>query len=327
MLLAGDIGGTKTDLAIYSTETGPRAPLVQAEFHSGHYPSLEAIVREFLATVTYPVESACFDVAGPVLAGRAKITNLPWIIDEQVLKDDLGLKSVQLLNDLEAVARAVPVLEPDDLVTINPGEPMAGGTIAVIAPGTGLGEAFLTWDGTAYKACPSEGGHADFAPGDAIQTGLLEYLRVRDGHVSIERVCSGYGIPNIYDYLRDTGYAPENQEIARRLAMATDRTPVIMQAALDPAESCVLCAETLDIFVAVLGAEAGNMALKVLATGGVYLGGGIPKRIIPALQTGRFMDAFQRKGRLGEVLAHIPIHVITRQAALIGAATCALAAG
>jgi glucokinase len=327
MLLAGDIGGTKTDLAIYSAEAGPRAPLVQAEFPSAHYPSLEAIAREFLANIKYPVERACFDVAGPVLEGRAKITNLPWIIDEQILKDDLGLKSVQVLNDLEAVARAVPILEADDLRTINPGEPVPGGTLAVIAPGTGLGEAFLTWDGARYLAHPSEGGHADFAPADSIQTALLEYLRMRDSHVSIERVCSGYGIPNIYDYLRDTGYAPETAEIARRLAAAADRTPIIIAAALDPTHPCPLCTETLNIFVAVLGAESGNMALKVLATGGVYLGGGIPKRIMPALQDGRFMEAFQRKGRLREVLASIPIHVITSQAALIGAATCVLTSG
>jgi glucokinase len=326
MLLAGDIGGTKTDLALFSAEAGPRVPLAQAEFPSASYPSLAAIVREFLAQVTLPVESACFDIAGPVLAGRAKLTNLTWVVDAKALKDELHLESVWLLNDLEATARAVPVLEPGDLHTLNTGEPMAGGAVAVIAPGSGLGEAFLTRDGVRYFAHPSEGGHADFAPADGVQTGLLEYVRQRQSgdHVSVERVCSGLGLPTIYDYLRDTGYAPETPEVAARLAAAGDRTPVIVEAALHPDGLCSLCAATLEIFVEVLAAEAGNLALKVLATGGVYLGGGIPRRIMPVLENPRFLETFQRKGRLRDVLARVPIHVILRQVALIGAASYGL---
>ena len=324
MLLAGDIGGTKTDLAVFRPEAGPRAPLVQAEFPSGHCPSLEAMVREFLAKVKLPVDRACFDVAGPVIGGRVKATNLPWVIDEAKLSRELGLTSVHLLNDLEAIARAVPILQPDDLHTLNAGEPVSGGTLAVIAPGTGLGEAFLTWDGSRYRAYPSEGGHADFAPADSTQIELLRYLRERYEHVSFERVCSGIGIPNIYEYLRDSGYGPESRELAEQLGAGSDRTRVILDAALHLVAPCQLCVAALDTFVSILGAEAGNLALKVLATGGVYLGGGIPMHVLPALESERFLQAFRHKGRFSKLLARVPVHVIVCQAALMGAASYGL---
>ncbi len=325
MLLAGDIGGTKTDLAIYSPESGPREPLAQAEFPSGSYPSLEAIVREFLAQTGAVVEHACFDVAGPVIAGRAKVTNLPWVVEAAKIADELSLKSVHLLNDLEAIARAVPILQPGDLHTLSAGEPITGGAIAVIAPGTGLGEAFLTWDGTCYQAHASEGGHADFAPTSSIQVGLLEYLLERYEHVSYERVCSGIGIGNIYDYLRDRGVIPESPELARRLSEVSDRTPLIVDAGLRSEAPDPLCRATIDTFLDILGAEAGNLALKVLATGGVYLGGGIPLHVLPALEDGRFLRAFRAKGRFADLLARIPVHVIVERAALIGAASYGLA--
>jgi glucokinase len=324
LLLAGDIGGTKTDLAIYSAEGGPRRPLAQAEFHSASYPSLKAIVKEFLAKVDQPVDRACFDVAGPVIAGHAKITNLPWEIDETTSRQELGLRSVRLLNDLEAIARAVPILTPDDVHTLNPGEPTPGGTIAVIAPGTGLGEAFLTWDGSGYRAHASEGGHADFAPSDPTQIELLQYLRERYEHVSYERVCSGIGIPNIYEYLRDSGFGRESPEFSELLGAGADRTRLILDAALRPTAPCPLCIAALDIFIAVLGAEAGNLALKVFATGGVYLAGGIPLRVLAALDKGGVLEAFQRKGRFADLLADVPIHVIVCRAAIIGAASLGL---
>src|SRR5690242_13294389 len=234
MLLAGDIGGTKTDLAIYSVEGGPHEPLSQTEVHSADYPSLQALVKEFLAKVKTPVERACFDVAGPVIDGRVKITNLPWVMDEVTLANDLSLKSVRLINDLEAVARAIPTLRPSDVRTLNAGQPIQRGAIGVIAPGTGLGESFLTWDGLKYVAHGSEGGHADFGPTDERQIGLLRYLIERFGHVGVERVCSGIGIPNIYDYLRDVERIPENPEVAQLLANAEDRTAVIANSAIDP---------------------------------------------------------------------------------------------
>jgi glucokinase len=199
------------------------------------------------------------------------------------------------------------------------------GAIAVVAPGTGLGEAFLTWDGSRYVAQPSEGGHADFAPTNPLEVGLLQYLWERYEHVSYERVCSGLGIPNIYAYLRDSGYAAEPAWLAEVLAQAQDPTPIIVNTALDQSQPCELCMGTLDTFVSILGAEAGNMALNTLATGGVYLGGGIPPRILPALERAHFMRSFYNKGRFGEFLARIPVYVIMNpKVALLGAAAFGL---
>lgn len=320
MLLAGDIGGTKTDLAVFSPEKGPRVPIVQREFRSALYPSLTAMVREFLAQVTEPVDRACFAVAGPVIGGSARITNLPWILDEAELARELGLTAVHLVNDLEALARAIPVLQPEDLLILNRGKPVTGGALAVIAPGTGLGEAFLTWDGSRVIAHASEGGHADFAATDNRQVGLLQYLMQRYDHVSYEHVCSGIGIPHLYAYLRDSGYAPESPEMVRALVQGADLTRLIAEAALRPTAPDALCVATLDLFLSILGAEAGNLALKVLATGGVYLGGGIPVHIAPALENGHFMATFTRKGRFADLLRRVPVHVIVRPATLIGAA-------
>jgi len=320
MLLAGDIGGTKTELALYTAEGGPRAPHAQARFPSANYPGLSAIVREFLAETGASVEAACLAVAGPVVAGQAKITNLPWAMSEAELSGEFGLRAMHLLNDLEAIAWAVPTLEPADLTTLNTGVPIARGAIGVIAPGTGLGEAFLTWDGTAYRAHASEGGHADFAPADALQAGLLAELLRKADHVSYEHICSGIGLPTIYGYLRDSGHVPEAPALIAALTGAADATPAIVAGGMDPAGPDPLCRATLDLFVAVLGAEAGNLALKVLATGGVYVAGGIPPRIAPLLEDGRFMGPFQRKGRFAALLAAMPVYVITSNAALLGAA-------
>jgi len=327
MLLAGDIGGTKTTLAVFSLEGGPaaagniRAPLAEKTFPSADYPSLEAVVREFLSQVDLKVDRAAFGVAGPVVGGQAKVTNLPWVMRESQLEQELGLGSVHLLNDLEAIANGVPFLELADLHTLNEGEPDPGGAIAVIAPGTGLGEAFLTWDGARYRAHASEGGHATFAPLDPLQIELLRYLQERFDHVSFERVCSGIGIPNIYAFLRDSGYAEESAWVAEQIDVQGDATPPIVNAALDAETPCPLCAATLDTFVSILGPEAGNLALKVMATGGVYLGGGIPPRILPALERGTFVSAFQHKGRLSRVLERTPAHVILNpKAALLGTA-------
>jgi glucokinase len=321
MLLAGDIGGTKTNLAVFSPEDGPRAPLAEVTFPSADYPSLEALVREFLAQVDLKVEQASFGVAGPVAAGRAKITNLPWVMEETQLREALNLSYVRLLNDLAAIAHAVPFLEPADLHTLNVGQPTPGGAIAVIAPGTGLGEAFLTWDGTRYRPHASEGGHADFAPTNSFQVELLRYLQDRFQHVSYERVCSGRGLPNIYGYLKDSGYADEPVWLTKQLAAADDPTPIIVNAALDSERPCELCVTTLNAFVSILGAEAGNLALKVLASGGVYLGGGIPPRILPTLEQKPFREAFRHKGRMSDLLVRVPVHVILNpKVALLGAA-------
>jgi glucokinase len=289
MLLAGDIGGTKTNLAIFSSETGPRAPLAEATFPSARYAGLEGIVREFLSRTGLKVERASFGVAGPVVAGRIVLSNLSWVVEEAQLQQALNLSS--------------------------------GGAITIVAPGTGLGEAFLTWDGSHYRAHASEGGHADFAPVNPFEVGLLRYLEGRFGHVSYERVCSGRGLPNIYAYLKDSGHADEPAWLVEQLAAANDPTPAIANAALDGEKPCELCAATLGAFVSILGAKAGNLALKVLATGSVYLGGGIPPRILPALEQGRFMETFRRKGRMSDLMSRTPVHVILNpKVALLGAA-------
>ena len=326
MLLAGDIGGTKTNLAVFSAESlssgaGLRAALAQGTFASANYPSLEAIARDFLGQVGLEVDRAAFGVAGPVVNDRAQITNLPWVIDAAQMQSTLNLSSVELLNDLEAIANAVPFLLPDDLHTLNAGQPEHDGAIAVIAPGTGLGEAYLTWNRGRYEAHASEGGHTSFAPNNDFQIDLLRYLQERLGHVSWERVCSGQGIPNIYAFLKESGRAEEPDWLAERLTAADDPAPVITGVALDGESDCEICSTTLEVFVSILGTEAGNLAITVMATGGVYLGGGIPPRILPALKRSKFLDAFRHKGRMTDLLARMPVHVIMNpKAALLGAA-------
>jgi glucokinase len=321
MLLAGDIGGTKTTLAVYSPDAGPRAPVAEATFPSGGYPDLESIVREFLARTTLRVERAAFGVSGPVVEGRAAITNLPWQLDERRLQSELGLEAAHLLNDLEALANSLPHLQPADIEALYDIPPEPGGAIAVIAPGTGLGEAFLTWDGARYHPQPSEGGHSDFAPTNEQEIDLLRYLMARFEHVSYEQVCSGRGVPHIYAFLKDTGAAVEPDWLAERLAAAADPTPVILNAALHESQPCAICAAALDLFVSILGAEAGNLALKVLATGGVYVGGGITPHILPAIHRGAFLQALQCKGRLTNVMSRVPVRVILNpKAGLLGAA-------
>lgn len=327
-ILAGDIGGTKTKLAIFSSDKGLTAPLVEATFPSDHYSSLESLVREFLSRHGHGINAdyASFGVAGPVMNGRAKMTNLSWIMDESALASALGFSSVHLQNDLTACACAVPSFKMSDLYTLNEGIVDPAGAMAIVAPGTGLGEAYLTRDKTGYRAYPSEGGHTDFAPTNALEAGLLSYLQTRFDHVSYERVCSGNGLPNIYNYLKDSGYAAEPGWLAELLTAVDDPVPVLIQSALDDDRPCPLCLATLQTFISILGAESGNTALRVMASGGVYLGGGILPRIIPVLQKGLFMDAFRRKGRMSGLLGRIPVHVIMNpRASLLGAACCGMA--
>jgi glucokinase len=319
MLLVGDIGGTKTILALFSIEEKLQPPLEIATFPSSAYASLEAIIADFLKGKDVSLTRASFGVAGPVVHGRARITNLPWTIDAAVISRAFAIETVYLLNDLESIANAIPHLEPADLVALNPGMPEPGGPMAVIAPGTGLGEAFLIWNGHRYQACPSEGGHVSFAPTTQEQLELLAYLRTHFGHVSYERVCSGSGIPNLYNYLRDKGRYSEPGWLREELAAAADPTPVIVSAAI--ARKASICEAALNLFIEILGDEAGNLALKILATGGVYIGGGIPPRILPPLQEPGFLDSFTRKGRFSGLMARIPVHVIRNpQVALYGAA-------
>jgi len=321
MLLAGDVGATKTDVAVLASSTDVRVPPARKRFRSADFPSLVALAREFVSELDVSVTHACFAVAGPVQNGRAQLTNLPWNVSAQNLRSELNLQHAWVINDLEAIAHAIPALQPDDVRTLSAGEPQAHGAIAVIAPGTGLGEAFLVWDGAAYRPFPSEGGHADFAPPTPECIELLRYLQARFDHVSYEMVCSGLGIPNLYDFFRDAGRAPESPDVAAELA-ADDRTPGIVERALRAELRDPLCAATIETFATIIGAEAGNLALKVMATGGVYIAGGIAPRIISLLEAGHLMSAFRRKGRFSEMLSRVPVHVImVADAALSGAAT------
>lgn len=325
-ILAGDLGGTKTDLAVFSAEKGPGVPLAEASFPSREYENIESIITAFLARHEYRIESAFLGVAGPVTEGRAKITNLNWRLSEEHIKSSCKLSQVMLVNDLVATANGIPCLQAADLSVINQGKPVAAGTLAIIAPGTGLGEAFLVRAGDRFRAFPSEGGHTDFAPTNSTEGALLSFLQERYGHVSYERLCSGMGLPNIYDFFKQTGPIPEADWIAAQLAIVDDPTPVIVNGALSSEKPCALCRTVLKTFIAILGAEAGNLALKVLATGGVYLGGGIPPRILSALtEESGFMRSFIHKGRMSELLADIPVRVITNpKAALLGAAAYGL---
>lgn len=325
MLLAGDVGGTKTHVAIFVSEEALQVGdmLIEATLPSKDYPSLEALLHQFLATVKQrdEIHHASFGVAGPVAKGKAKITNLPWVMDEQQLAHQLGVPSVDLLNDLVAIASAVPFLGPSDLYTLNEGHAVEEGTLAVVAPGTGLGEAYLNWDGRHYRAYASEGGHVDFGPTNALELEMLGYLLERYNHVSYERVCSGMGLPNIYAFLKDRGHVEEPSWLAEQLAAAKDPTPIIVNNAQDKENACEICVKTLEIFISILAQEAGNMALKVFASGGIYLGGGIPPRILPLLEDGRFLQVLMDKGRFSDFLEQTPVHVIlNRDVALLGAA-------
>jgi glucokinase len=324
--LAGDLGGTKTLLALYVV-TGQGYELVREQrFASSDYNDFSGMIADFLRGAEEYPQAAAFGVAGPVAGGRVRMTNLGWLIDQAALREEFRFAEVLLLNDLAAVAEAVSILPAEDFLVVNAGMPAPGGSMAVLAPGTGLGEAYLCWNGTDYIACPSEGGHSDFAPGSETERALLSFLQAERDHVSYEQVCSGaIGIPNIYRYLTEGAGMKMPPDLQEALDAATDLTPVLAgQALKNEGEIARL---TLDIFFSVLAAEAGNMALKFLATGGVYLGGGMLPRLLPAFDPKRFMARFVSKGRMAEILAAVPVKIImTDRAALAGAAFTAFRA-
>jgi glucokinase len=321
LVLAGDIGGTSTRLACFDTDRGLALPFAEDRFVSSEFGSLEEIVGHFADEHCLTVERACFGIAGPIRQGAVRTPNLPWSVNSKVLAETLGLPTVRLINDLEANAYGIALLDPADFAILNTGEVDPFGTIAVISAGTGLGESFAYWDGNLHRPLPSEGGHADFAPRNELETELLLYLRAEHGRVSTERIVSGPGLRNIYRFFRDARNQPELPSVAEEMRRG-DPSAAITRAAL--AGVCPLCSQTVDLFVSLYGAEAGNVALRVLATGGVYLGGGISPKIIERLKGPGFMQAFTAKGRLSPLLEKIPVYVILNdRAALLGAGRCA----
>jgi len=317
VILAGDIGGTSSRLALFEADGGRLRRAAEDTLPSQNYPDIAPIIKTFLGRPGRVARIACLGVPGPVRDGRCRTTNLPWLVDAAVLSRDLGFP-VLLLNDLEAAAHGLDELAPQDCAVLNEGASAAVGNRAIIAAGTGLGEAGLFWDGAAHRPFGTEGGHATFAPATPEQAELLRFLARDSGHVSWERVLSGPGLVNIYDFLRDAGHGGETGPVAERLQR--DDPPAVITGAALNGES-PLCVRAVELFAALYGAEAGNLALKIMATGGVWLGGGIAPRILPFLKAPAFLEAFVSKGRMRPLLEAMPVRVILRNdVALLGAA-------
>jgi glucokinase len=322
MILAGDVGGTKTLLALFERQGVNFTHVREAALPSREYPTFEGAIARFLADgPSGPIDAAGFGIAGPVVEGRVMTTNLPWSIDERTLEKSIPAQRVRLMNDLEATGHGLAALPPTSLVTLQAGKPRPG-NIALIAAGTGLGEALLIWDGKRHHVIPSEGGHADFAPRSELEMDLLRFLTKEFGRVSYERILSGPGFFNVYRFLRDTGRAPEPAWLTEKLKAGGDPNTVIGPAALEARDP--LSVATLDLFTAVYGAEAGNLGLKVLSVGGVYVGGGIAPRFRAKIEDGTFIAAFRAKGRLSPLMDAMSVHlVLESRTALLGAARVA----
>ena len=320
MILAGDVGGTKVHLALYDFIDGKLKQIRDKQYPAREYSGLEEIVKEFLAADK--VTAACFGVPGPVRDGRLRLTNLPWTLDSRELAAGLVIEHVFLINDLEANGYGVAELSASQIFTLNKGDARQMGNRALISAGTGLGEGYLVWKGHHHIPNPSEGGHADYAPRNEDEIDLLRYLKQKyNGRISFERVVSGPGMINVYEFLREVRGMDEPAWLRERLA-AEDPNAVITELAL--AARSEICEKTMDIFVSAYGAEAGNLALKILPVGGLYVGGGIAPRILEKLKDGAFMKAFTDKGRLSQLLVNMPVRVILEtSAALLGAAAYA----
>src|SRR6201996_7666307 len=328
MILAGDVGGTKVDLALCKFDKGQLLTVHDHKYHAREFPGLVQIVEAFLdecnQVLAQPIDvlAACFGVPGPVRHGRLKLTNLPWVLDAAQLRIDLKIEHVFLINDLEANGYGIAELTPDQILVLSRGDAAAEGNRGLIAAGTGLGEAILVWNGKTYTPMASEGGHSDFAARNEDEIGLLRYLqKTLKGRVSSERVISGIGLANVYAYCRDVKGLPEPQWLKDRMS-AEDPNAVIGE--LGESGQSDLCVQALDIFVSAYGAEAGNLALKILSVGGMYIGGGIAPKLVKKMQDGTFMKAFTDKGRLSDLLVHMPVLLILEsRAALMGAAAYA----
>jgi glucokinase len=321
MILAGDVGGTKVDLGLYDFVDGKLKQSRDKVFKAKEYNGLETIVKEFLGEDK--VTAACFGVPGPVRDGRLRLTNLPWTLDSRELAKNLDIQHVFLINDLEANGYGVAELAPEQIYTLSEGDASQTGNRALIAAGTGLGEGLLIWNGHMHVPYPSEGGHGDYAPRNEDEIDLLRFLKEKyNGRVSFERVVAGMGLTSIYEFLREVRGMEEPAWLTEKLAAAGDPNSVITEMALSAKSE--ICEKAMDMFVSAYGAEAGNLALKVLSVGGLYVGGGIAPRIIEKLKDGTFMKAFTDKGRLSQLLINMPVRVILEpRAAQMGAAAYA----
>ncbi len=318
MILAGDVGGTKTNLGWFRAEGARLSPVIEASVRTADYPGLEALVEPFIARHRYPVEGACFGLAAPVIDGRSDATNLPWPVDVRALQRTLGCDAVWAINDLEATGYGIAALPDDACAILQAGQPQPHGTLAVIAAGTSLGEATLVWDRHGYRALPSEGGHADFAPRTVLEWDLCRFLAEEFGHVSYARVLSGPGLGTLYRFLVATGRGEEPKWLREALDDGEPSAVIVEHAR---SSRSPLCAQALALFISCYGAEAGNLALRTLPRGGLYLGGGMAPKLLPELQADTFVRAFTEKGRLSPLLSTMPIRVILEErAALYGAA-------
>jgi glucokinase len=319
MFLAGDIGGTKTNLALYAYKDDKLCLQKSGSYPSKDHKTLTEIVRLFLGESPVDLHRACFGVAGPVKDGRVQVTNLPWVVDAAEIQAELKLQRVSLLNDLEANAYGIKTLEPHELLSLNPkANPQQVGNRALIAAGTGLGEAGLVWDGVTHRPFATEGGHASYAPNSSIGDELLIFLRKELGHVSWERVLSGMGMKNLYRFFRQRSGLPEPEWLTEEISKG-DLAAITTQVGL--AKKDPVCVEALDAFVGIYGSESGNLALKMLALGGLYIGGGIAPKMLEKMQGETFLEAFFNKGRMRPLLETIPIYVILNdKTALQGAA-------
>jgi glucokinase len=320
--LVGDIGGTSARLAIVEIDANHVRLVRQRRFASRNYPGLAPIIRAFLADVADTPGAACFGVACPMEKGRCRGTNLSWSIDQQSLAADIGIPATKVINDLHAMGLGLRRLVPTDFVSLQLGSAQERGPIGLIAAGTGLGQAMLTWDGHEYRVHASEGGHASFSPRNELEIGLLRSLGAKFGHVSRERVVSGPGLENIYRFLVESGRFEEQAPIRMEME-ANDAAVVIGQHGLAGTDAA--CVQALDMFAAAYGAQAGNFALTTMATGGVYVAGGIAVHVLRKLRDGTFMAAFRDKGRLSHILDRIPVRVVVNpHLGMIGAATAAM---
>lgn len=319
MILAGEIGATRTRLAAFEKEGSRLQLVIEKTYMSQEHSSLSEIVAAFIKAEGIAVHRACFGVAGPVRRGRSKISNLPWVIDSRDLAKQLQLDSVGMINDLEAYAYGIDGLDSKDFVTLNEGSEDAEGNRAVISARTGLGVAGLYWDGFRHHPFACEGGHSDFAPRNVLEMELLAYLQKKYGRISCERLLSGPGIKNIYDFLRDTQKADEPQWLKDQIGAAPDPPALISQLALEG--KAAICDQTLSIFVSIYGAETGNCALNFMSTGGIFIGGSVAAKIVPKMKDPIFMQSFLDKGRMVPLLKEIPVTIVLNDdSGLIGAA-------